>query len=257
MTALRAETASYNSGSCVALGEEESRQVTLDRCNSKLDGLSAQERIRWSLTNLPTQHVMSSSFGVQAAVTLHLVTAESPNIPVILVDTGYLFAETYRFIDELTERLDLNIEIYRAQHSPAWQEARFGERWGQGEAGITAYNNENKVTPMKAALRELSAGTWFAGLRRSQSASRANTPYLNWSGDRWKVHPIADWTDREVHRYLKQHDLPYHPLWEKGYVSVGDHHTTRSIHEVSHAEQTRFFGLKRECGLHEFDLSTV
>jgi phosphoadenosine phosphosulfate reductase len=71
------------------------------------------------------------------------------------------------------------------------------------------------------------------------------------------VHPIADWTDRDVHKYLQQHDLPYHPLWEKGYVSVGDHHTTRPIHEVDSVEQTRFFGLKRECGLHEFDLSTV
>jgi len=257
MAALQVEKPSSISDGCIALSEEDSRRVTLQRCNRKLDGQSAQERVRWSLTNLPAQHVMSSSFGAQAAVTLHLVTEESPNIPVILVDTGYLFAETYRFIDELAERLSLNLKIYRATHSPAWQEARFGERWEQGEVGITAYNVENKVAPMKAALRELNAGTWFAGLRRSQSASRENTPYLEWSGDRWKVHPIADWTDREVHRYLKQHDLPYHPLWEKGYVSVGDHHTTRSIHEVDSAEQTRFFGLKRECGLHEFDLSTL
>ena len=257
MTALPLDKASNIGDECIALGEEESRQVTLQRCNRKLDGLSAQERIRWSLTNLPAQHVMSSSFGAQAAVTLHLVTEENPNIPVVLVDTGYLFAETYRFIDELTERLDLNLRIYRAPHSPAWQEARFGERWEQGEAGITAYNDENKVAPMKTALRELNAGTWFAGLRRSQSKSRAKTPYLDWSGDRWKVHPIADWTNRDVHSYLKEHDLPNHPLWEKGYVSVGDHHTTRSIHEVDSEEQTRFFGLKRECGLHELDLSTV
>jgi phosphoadenosine phosphosulfate reductase len=71
------------------------------------------------------------------------------------------------------------------------------------------------------------------------------------------VHPIADWTDRDVHRYLKRNDLPYHALWEQGYVSIGDRHTTRPIHEVDDEEQTRFFGLKRECGLHEFDLSTI
>jgi phosphoadenosine phosphosulfate reductase len=110
---------------------------------------------------------------------------------------------------------------------------------------------------MERALRELGASTWFAGLRRDQSHSRADTPFLAWSGDRWKVHPIADWSDRDVYRYLQRHDLPYHPLWEKGYVSIGDVHTTRSIHEVETEEQTRFFGLKRECGLHDIDLSSL
>ena len=241
----------------ITVGETESRRLSLEHCNRQLARQSAVERVRWSLANLPQQHVLSSSFGAQAAVTLHLVTQESPDIPVVLVDTGYLFQETYQFIDELTERLKLNLHVFRAARSPAWQEARDGERWTQGEAGITAYNEENKVVPMKNALRELNAGTWFAGLRRSQSKSRANTPYLECSGDRWKVHPIADWSDRDVHMYLKRNNLPYHSLWEKGYVSIGDRHTTRSIHEVDDEEQTRFFGLKRECGLHEFDLSTI
>ena len=241
----------------ITVGETESRCASLEHCNRQLARQSAAERVRWSLANLPQQHVLSSSFGAQAAVTLHLVTQESPDIPVVLVDTGYLFPETYQFIDELTERLKLNLHVFRATRSPAWQEARDGERWMQGEAGITAYNDENKVVPMKNALRELNAGTWFAGLRRSQSKSRANTPYLECSGDRWKVHPIADWSDRDVHMYLKRNNLPYHSLWEKGYVSIGDWHTTRSIHEVDDEEQTRFFGLKRECGLHEFDLSTI
>ena len=242
---------------CNAVGEAESRRLTLEHCNRKFDRLSAVERVRWSLANLPPSHVLSSSFGAQSAVTLHLVTQESPDIPIVLVDTGYLFPETYQFIDELSERLNLNLMVYRATRSPAWQEARDGERWKQGEAGIATYNEENKVAPMKRALRELNAGTWFAGLRRSQSRSRAHTSYLDWSGDRWKVHPIADWTDRDVYKYLKRNNLPYHPLWEKGYISIGDRHTTRPIHEVENEEQTRFFGVKRECGLHEFDLSTI
>ena len=74
-------------------------------------------------------HVLSSSFGAQAAVSLHLATQVYPDIPVVLVDTGYLFPETYRFVDELTERLKLNLKIYRSELSPAWQEARFGQRW--------------------------------------------------------------------------------------------------------------------------------
>lgn len=240
-----------------AVGEDESREICLERCNRLFERMSAAERVRWSLGRLPSRHVLSSSFGAQAAVSLHLVTRESPGIPVILVDTGYLFPETYRFIDELTARLDLSLRVYRANLSPAWQEARFGPRWEQGSAGLTAYNEQNKVEPMKRALRELGAGTWFAGLRRSQSLSRAKTPYLDWSGDRWKVHPIADWTDRDVYHYLKRNHLPYHPLWEQGYISIGDHHTTRPIHAVEDEDETRFFGLQRECGLHEIDLSTI
>ena len=241
----------------ITVDEIESRLLTLEHCNRQFAKMTADQRVQWSLANLPRQHVLSSSFGAQAAVTLHLVTRERPDIPVVLVDTGYLFPETYEFVDELTERLHLNLHVYRATRSPAWQEARDGRRWEDGEAGIAAYSEETKVAPMKRALRELDAGTWFAGLRRSQSRSRANAPYLDWSGDRWKVHPIADWTDRDVHRYLTRNDLPYHALWEQGYVSIGDRHTTRSIHEVGGEEETRFFGLKRECGLHEIDLSSV
>jgi phosphoadenosine phosphosulfate reductase len=240
---------------CITHGEEASRELALAHCNETFGKMNVEQRIRWSIDNLPGNHVVSSSFGAQAAVSLHLLTQQVPEIPVILIDTGYLFPETYRFADYLTERLKLNLQVYRSELSPAWQEARYGERWGKAVEELKAYNDEVKVEPMKRAIRELDVGTWFAGLRRSQSQGRRNTPFLEWSDGRWKVHPIADWSDRDVHRYLKQHDLPYHPLWEQGYLSIGDHHTTRSIHEVSDNEQLRFFGMKRECGLHEFDMS--
>ncbi len=240
-----------------ALDEVESRQHALDHCNSLFTTLTAEQRVEWALENLPRQPLLTSSFGAQAAVSLHLVTQQLPDIPVIFIDTGYLFPETYRFVDELTKRLDLNLQIYRSLSSPAWQEALYGKRWEQGVNGLMEYNRDNKVEPMERALRELEVGTWFAGLRRDQAESRANVPFLDWAGDRWKVHAIADWSDRDVYLYLKKHDLPYHPLWEKGYVSIGDTHTTMSINDVDHKDQTGFFGLQRECGLHEIDLSSL
>ena len=215
--------------------------------------MSAEQRAVWALERLPGEHIVSSSFGAQSAVMLHMMSSQKPDIPVVVVDTGYLFPETYRFIDELTERLELNLKIYRSAISGAWQEARHGKRWEQGVDGINRYNRENKVEPMERALDELDVGTWFAGLRRTQSSGRAATPFIDSSGERWKVHPIADWSDRDVYEYLKRHELPYHPLWDKGYVSIGDVHTTRSLLDVSSTEETRFFGLKRECGLHEMD----
>lgn len=237
--------------------EPASRQAALDLCNTRFEKLSVEQRVRWSLENLPGQHVVSSSFGAHAAVSLHLLTQQQPDIPVVLVDTGYLFPETYRFIDELDARLGLNLQVYRSALSPAWQEARFGERWKMGPKALEEYNQQVKVEPMRRAIDELGVGTWFAGLRRSQSAGRRDTPFLAWSSERWKVHVIADWSDRDVHRYLARNNLPYHPLWEHGYTSIGDYHTTKSIHEVSDSEQQRFFGIKRECGLHEIDFGSV
>ncbi|KGA25732.1 phosphoadenosine phosphosulfate reductase [Pectobacterium brasiliense] len=219
--------------------------------NGQLELLSAQERVSWALENLPGDYVLSSSFGIQAAVSLHLVTQQRPDIPVILTDTGYLFPETYQFIDALTEQLKLNLQVYRAAESPAWQEARYGKLWEQGVEGIERYNLLNKVEPMNRALSELKAKTWFAGLRREQSGSRGELPVLAIQRGVFKFLPIIDWDNRTVYRYLKENGLDYHPLWEQGYLSVGDTHTTRKWEPGMAEEETRFFGLKRECGLHE------
>ena len=219
--------------------------------NRWLEQRNAEERVAWALAELPGVHALSSSFGAQAAVSLHMVTREQPDIPVVLIDTGYLFPETYRFIDELGERLSLNLKVYRPQIGIAWMEARFGKLWEQGIDGIERYNRLRKVEPMQRALAELGAETWISGIRRSQSRSRASTDFLQRHEGRWKLHPLADWSDRDVWSYLRTHDLPYHPLWHDGYVSIGDVHTTRRLEDGMSEEDTRFLGLKRECGLHE------
>jgi phosphoadenosine phosphosulfate reductase len=227
------------------------RQLALHAINQAFEPLSADQRAAQALELLPGAHVLTSSFGAQAAVMLHLVNRVSPGIPVVLIDTGYLFPETYRFIDDLTEKLGLNLKVFRSDSSPAWQETRFGKLWDQGLEGIERYNRINKQEPLERALKELGAETWFSGLRRVQSASRARTAPIEFKRGRYKVHPLFDWTDRDIGGYLKEHGLPYHPLWDKGYLSIGDWHTTRSLAEAGGMEGLRFFGLKRECGLHE------
>ena len=219
--------------------------------NAWLGQRTAGQRIEWALSNLAGRHALSSSFGAQAAVSLHMATRQSPDLPVILVDTGYLFPETYRFVDELTERLRLNLEVVHPRIGAAWMEARSGRLWEQGLDGLERYNALRKVEPMQRALDALGVRCWIAGLRRTQSRSRAGIEFLELRDGRWKLHPIADWTDRDVHAYLQAHDLPYHPLWHEGYVSIGDVHTTRRLDAGMSEEDTRFFGLKRECGLHE------
>jgi len=223
---------------------------TAKAINEWLGSVDAAARVRWSLANLPGPFALSSSFGAQAAVSLHLVTRADPGIPVIVIDTGYLFPETYQFIEQLSGQLSLNIQRFASPQPVAEFEAQHGKLWEQGREGLDQYLELRKVEPMRRALKTLGTNTWFAGLRRSQATSRAALNPLEVRDGRFKVHPIFDWSDRDVYLYLKAHGLPYHPLWDKGYVSIGDWHSTKALHEVESAEELRFAGLKRECGIH-------
>lgn len=228
-------------------------QVDLEAANRELDQASAPQVVRWAAERFKADLILSSSFGVQAAVMLHLVTRAIPDIPVIFIDTGFHFPETYRFADALTERLGLNLKVYQSPISPARMVAIKGPLWEQGVDGLNEYDRIRKGEPMARALRELSPAAWFAGLRKQQTEFRKSLRKIELDPSRgiYKIHPILDWSTRDVHEYLKQHDLPYHPLHEKGYVSIGDWHSTRALTgEDSDERATRFRGLKQECGLH-------
>lgn len=209
------------------------------------------ERVHWAKANYGDSLILSTSFGIQSAVMLHLVTQVIPNIPVIFVDTGYLFPETYRFAAELTERLNLNLKTYLPIESAAQQEALYGKLWEQGIEGLDRYNRINKVEPMNRAFKEHGAAAWLSGLRRSQASSRGERAVKEQQNKVMKVYPIIDWSDRDIYKYLTENNLPYHPLWDEGYVSVGDWHSTSKLGEGMTEEDTRFGGLKRECGLHQ------
>jgi phosphoadenosine phosphosulfate reductase len=145
---------------------------------------------------------------------------------VILIDTGYLFPETYRFADELTERLKLNLQGVPPAGQPRLDGSAPRPPVGTGLVGIEQYNRLRKVEPMQRALAN---SAWAPGSPACAAASppAARTSIGPAAARRpLEGHPIADWTDRDVWQYMKQHDLPYHPLWEQGYVSIGDVHTT-------------------------------
>ncbi|MEM1221771.1 MAG: phosphoadenylyl-sulfate reductase [Verrucomicrobiota bacterium] len=216
-----------------------------------LEVASAVDRVRWAKSEYGDGLVLSTSFGIQSAVMLHLVTQLIPEIPVVFIDTGYLFPETYRFAAELSERLNLNLKTYHPRLSAAHQEALHGKLWEQGLEGLDQYNRINKVEPMDRAMMELGATAWLSGLRRDQSSTRVQRPVVEKQNKIWKVYPIIDWNDRDIYTYLTENGLPYHPLWEEGYVSVGDWHSTTKLVDGMSAEETRFGGLKRECGLHD------
>ncbi len=217
----------------------------------KLARLNACERIDFLCKKWPQRIIMTSSFGLQSAVTLHLVTRVVPSIPVVLIDTGYLFPETYGYADQLTRRLRIKLHVYRPRISPAWLEKRHGRLWEMGLPGINKYNYLTKIEPMHRALDEWQPRGWISGLRRMHGPSRRHLGVLAKQKGVIKIHPFIDWTDDDLAAYMKRHRLPEHPLAGKGYDSIGDYHLTHPVSEGNTNGQGRFFGLKRECGLHE------
>lgn len=215
-----------------------------------LEDSTAFARIQWAKNTFGDSLVMSTSFGIQSTVLLHLVTQQIPNIPIIFIDTGYLFPETYFFAEDLTKRLKLNLLTYRSNLAPKEQEDRYGKLWEQGEKGLDHYNKINKIEPMNRAITELKASAWISGLRRQQSQSRKNLYAVQRQNKVTKIYPIIDWDDATIYKYITENNLPYHPLWGKGYVSVGDWHSSSPLKANMTSEETRFSGMKRECGLH-------
>ena len=219
--------------------------------NAELAELDATGRVAWALERFGEGLVMTTSFGLQSAVMLHLVREVSKEIPIIFVDTGYLFPETYQYAELLREKLGIEPKVYSSTLSPLYQQVRYGRLWEKGPEGMGKYNLINKVEPMQRALRELGATAWLAGLRREQADSRANRTFIEEQNGVAKIYPILDWDDKTTYKYLPSNDLPYHSLEGQGYDSVGDWHSTKKVTEVESREDTRNSGHQRECGLHE------
>ncbi len=216
-----------------------------------LEPLKAHERLLQLKEIYGKRLVASSSFGLQASVMLHLIKEHAPEVPVIFVDTGYCFPETYQFAESFIDQWGLDIRVFNPAISAARQEALYGKLWEQGEEGNKKYALLNKVEPMNRALSEIGGDVWLSGLRRSQSSSRADRAFAEQQSSTLKVYPILDWAEAQLASYFFENDLPRHPLEREGYLTMGDWHSTRKPQAGESAEETRFGGQKYECGLHE------
>ena len=218
----------------------------------RLEVMSAEELVRWATHEFDEGLALTTSFGIQSAVMLHMVTVVKPELPIIWVDTGYLHEQTYRFAKQLTERLDLNLQVYQATISPARMEATDGKLWeGQSVENLNRYDQIRKVEPLTRAMQDLGVTAWLTGLRAEQTDYRQRLPRVEEKAGRLKLYPILRWTARDVYEYLTRHDLPYHPLFDQGYTTVGDWHSSRALSSAdNHDRDTRFGGLKQECGIH-------
>jgi len=209
-----------------------------------LDALDAREVLAWAVEHHHPRLAAACSFQKEASVILDLLLGIEPQARFFTLDTGLLFAETYETWRRVEERYGVKVEVYEGI-SVEQQAAEYGDAlWARDPDACCGLR---KVSPLTQALSTVDA--WISGLRRDQSPERAGTRKLAWdeAHDVWKLNPLADWTERDVWRYIVEHDLPYHPLHDQGYPSIGCVHCTMPGNDRA----GRWAGsAKTECGLH-------
>ena len=231
------------------------RPIDLVAARALLAPLTAQERLRWAQDTFGAGFALTTSFGIQSAVLLHMVselTAKSGRqVAVLWVDTGYLPQETYQYAEQLVEQLQLQLVVAQSAMSPARMEALHGLLWETEQVGdLELYHRIRKVEPLDRALTDLEVTCWASGVRGSQTDHRKAMEPLDAVRQRWSLRPLLSWSKRDVYYYMETHKLPQHPLFEQGYSTVGDWHSSApDLGDVS-GRATRFGGLQQECGIH-------
>jgi phosphoadenosine phosphosulfate reductase len=223
----------------------------LPRLNELFERQDEQAVLSWAVGAFRPDLAVSSSFGAESAVLLHLVTRHWPDIPVLFTDTGFHFRETLEHRDRLVARLGLNLRVL----VPEVPHEEFLRTRGRlYERDPDACCAVNKVAPFRKALKDYKA--WITGVRRDQAPTRKAMDYVEVSKEGlFKVNPLLRWTSKMFWEYAKQHDLPYHPLWEKGYLSIGcsPETCTRPVAAGEDPRAGRWAGKdKVECGLQTF-----
>lgn len=218
---------------------------------AELESSDALGALRWGLEQFGDGFALTTSFGIQAAVSLHLISQLEKAVPVIWVDTGYLPPETYRYAESLSALLGLQVHVAQAQISPARMEALYGRLWETGRVeDMEAYLRIRKVEPLDQAMEALNVRCWASGVRGRQTDHRSTMQPLAEVRGRWSLRPLLAWSTKDVFYYMQEHGLPQHPLFEQGYSTVGDWHSSGPDDGGLSGRATRFGGLKQECGIH-------
>ncbi|MFO0119409.1 MAG: phosphoadenylyl-sulfate reductase [Cyanobium sp.] len=220
-----------------------------------LDPLSPLDRLRWAVDCFGESFALTTSFGIQSAVLLHMVSElaqrSGDQVPVIWVDTGYLPPETYRYAEQLQTLFGFDLRAVQASMSSARMEALHGRLWESGTLeDLEFYNRLRKVEPLDRAFQDLGVSCWASGVRGSQTDHRRAMAPLQAVRGLWSLRPLLSWSRKDVFYYMEQHGLPQHPLFEQGYSTVGDWHTSAPDDGTTNGRATRFAGLKQECGIH-------
>jgi phosphoadenosine phosphosulfate reductase len=216
--------------------------------NEKFDAAAPEEILHWAACEFGEKVVVSSSFQTQSVALLHLVSNVAPQLPVIFVDTGYHFPETLAYRDQLIDLLGINVISVSADADKRQDfDANGNPLWQTNPDLCCALH---KVAPLGKALEGRDG--WISGIRRDQTATRKNAQPIEQQADGlYKVNALLNWTSKDLWTYINRNDLPAHPLFSQGYLSIGCAPCTRPVQAGEDERSGRWAGQNKiECGLH-------
>ena len=231
-------------------------KYNLEKFNEELINLSSLEILEWALQRFGNNLAFTTSFGIQSSVLLHLIQSSSlkNEVKIFWIDTGYLPKETYLYANTLINKLSLNITILQSEISPAHMEAIYGKLWESNRVeDINKYHQIRKVDPLDNALKKYSINCWGSGVRAQQTTNRGKMKFIELIRDTLSIRPLLGWSQKDIFYYMKEKNLPQHPLFMQGYSTVGDWHSSSAESSNTKGRSTRFGGIKQECGLHVND----
>ena len=209
-----------------------------------VEAMSAREVVALCLREWPGRVSLACSFQKEETVLLDLLFELEPNARVFAIDTHHLFPETYALWREVERRYGTTVEVFEGPSAEELEATHGAALW---ETKPDLYLSIAKVAPLNRALSGLDC--WITGVRRDQAPTRASAPKLGWDAghELWKANPLADWSDERCWAYIRERELPYNPLHDQGYESIGDTHST----VPGAGREGRWAGTDRvECGLH-------
>ena len=233
--------------------KHEEVQSDLKEHNRKLQDMNSQEMLLWGYEKFDNEFAITTSFGIQSSVLLKMVSDAclQKKIKIFWIDTGYLPLETYQYAEKLITDLSLEIEVLQSEFSPARMEAIYGKLWETNkESDLDKYHKLRKIEPLENGLKKNNIQCWASGVRSSQTENRNQMQFLDVIRQRLSLRPLLNWTNKDIYYYMKDNNLPTHPLFSKGYSTVGDWHSSSPDGIETKGRDTRFGGIKQECGIH-------
>ncbi|HTU24768.1 MAG TPA: phosphoadenylyl-sulfate reductase [Pirellulales bacterium] len=225
----------------------------LSEASHRLESAEPDEIIRWGVERFFPKLTMATAFGPEGCVILHLLAQIEPRTHVFNLDTGYQFAETLRLRDRIAERYGIEVELRRPATTIEQYEAAHGGPIYQTNPNQCCF--DRKVRVLQQSIVGMEA--WMSGIRRDQSSpDRARAPIVGWDKKFGlvKISPLANWTKKHVWNLIVAHDIPYNPLHDQGYTSIGCWPCTRAVMFGEDERAGRWSGhAKTECGLHTAD----
>lgn len=238
-----------NSGQSSLNYAERWRPANLAGLNKRFEGAEPEKLLRWALHTYQDDVAMATGFGISGVVLMEMVARIRPKTTIFYLNTDLLFPETLALRDQLAERLDLKFTPVHSAITLGTQSAMYGERLWQRSPDLCC--KLRKVEPLRRFLADKKA--WVTAIRRDQSDTRANTPLIGWdeANRLLKLSPLAAWTKKDVWKYIFERDLPYNPLLDQGYTSLGCTPCTRRASDTTDERASRWVGFEKvECGIH-------